>query len=38
MLLETNMLEAVDINEPEDFVVADALFNQCIRKGEKIYG
>jgi CMP-N-acetylneuraminic acid synthetase len=37
MLLEADWMEAVDINNPEDFVIADALFNHCIRKGGKVY-
>lgn len=36
-LLEVDWMEAVDINEPEDFVMADALYNHCVRKGKKHY-
>ena len=37
MLLEADWKEAVDINNPEDFVIADAIYNYCMRKGEKVY-
>lgn len=37
MLLEADWMEAVDINEPEDFIIADALYNHCMKKGEKRY-
>ncbi len=37
LLLEADWEEAVDINNPEDFVIADAIYNHCIRKGEKVY-
>lgn len=36
LLLEVDQVEAVDINEPEDFVVAEALYHQCV-KGAKEY-
>lgn len=37
MLLETDWAEAVDINQSEDFVMADALYNHCMRKKGKVY-
>ncbi|WP_443770143.1 acylneuraminate cytidylyltransferase family protein [Anaerostipes sp.] len=37
LLLEADWKEAVDINQPEDFVIADALYNYSLQKGEKIY-
>lgn len=37
LLLEADWKEAVDINDPQDFVIADALFNYCRDRGEKIY-
>lgn len=37
LLLEADWKEAVDINEPEDFIIADAIYNHCMRKGERIY-
>ena len=37
MLLEADWKEAVDINNSEDFVIADAIYNYCMRKGEKVY-
>lgn len=37
LLLEADWMEAVDINNPEDFVIADALYNHCMVKGEKRY-
>lgn len=37
MLLEADWKEAVDINNPEDFVIADAIYNYCMQKGEKVY-
>ncbi|MCI5624257.1 MULTISPECIES: acylneuraminate cytidylyltransferase family protein [Anaerostipes] len=36
-LLEADWMEAVDINNPEDFVIADAIFNHCIRTGGRKY-
>ena len=36
-LLETDWKEAVDINNPEDFVIADAMFNYYRQRGERIY-
>ena len=37
LLLEADWMEAVDINNPEDFVMADALYNHCMAGGDKSY-
>lgn len=34
-LIETTQIEATDINDPEDFVLADAIYNFCLKDKEK---
>lgn len=35
-LLEVSKIEAIDINNPEDFIIADAVFNYLKTRGEEI--
>ena len=34
-IVEVGEIESVDIDEPEDFMIADAIFNHIIMKREK---
>ena len=33
-LVEVGEIESIDIDEPEDFVIADAIYNHIFRKQE----
>ncbi|MBS7007255.1 acylneuraminate cytidylyltransferase family protein [Anaerostipes sp.] len=37
-LIETTQAEAADINEPEDFLLADAIYNFCLKDREREKG